>query len=123
MHSFLPDVVILSLAYAGGLATLAAMRVVTPAVKVVALALTETEDEIIASAEAGVAGFLPRRGTLEDLELTVAGVVRGETICSPRIAAPCCGGYPCSPLRGPGTPTPPISCHGNGRYWCLSSRG
>lgn len=86
LRSFLPDVVLLSLASADGLAMLAAMRVVAPAVRVIALAVTETEDEIVACAEAGVAGFLPRSGTLEHLKLAVAGVVRGETVCSPRVA-------------------------------------
>jgi hypothetical protein len=41
-------------------------------VRVVALAVTETEDEILAYAEAGVTGFVPRHGTLETLENTLA---------------------------------------------------
>lgn len=86
LYSFLPEVVLLNLASLDGLTTLAAMRVVVPAVRVVALAVTETEDEIIAYAEAGVTGFVPRHGTFENLQLTMAGVVRGEAVCPPRVA-------------------------------------
>jgi two-component system nitrate/nitrite response regulator NarL len=81
-----PDVVLLSLASTDGLATLAVVRGAVPTTKVVAVAISEADDEILACAEAGVAGFLPRTGTLEDLMLTVAGVVRGDIVCPPRVA-------------------------------------
>lgn len=87
LRSFLPDVVLLNLASLDGLTTLAAIRMVAPAVPVVALAVTDTDDEIVSYAEAGVTGFVPQHGTLEDLELTLASVVRGEAMCPPRIAA------------------------------------
>lgn len=81
----LPDIVLVNMASCGALATLAVLRGAAPAARVIALAVSET-DEIVACAEAGVVGFLPRHGTLRDLELTVAGVVRGEAVCSPRVA-------------------------------------
>jgi two-component system nitrate/nitrite response regulator NarL len=55
-------------------------------VPVVALAVTEAEDEIVAYAEAGVTGFMPRDGTLENLKLTIARVSRGEAVCPPKVA-------------------------------------
>lgn len=60
-----------------------------PDVKVVALAVaeTETEDDIISCAEAGIAGYVPREGSGEDLLWTIEHVARGEAPCSPRIAA------------------------------------
>jgi len=63
------------------------VRAAAPAVKVVALAVPEDDDEIIAWAEAGMQGFLPRDGSLEDLVAMIQHVARGETICSPRVAA------------------------------------
>lgn len=81
-----PDVVLLSTGARDGLVTLAAVRAAAPAVPVVALAVTESEEDIVAWAEAGAAGFLPREGTLDDLEKTVAGVINGETVCSPKVA-------------------------------------
>lgn len=86
LHNFSPDVVLLNLASVDGLATLAAMRVVAPAARVVALAVTGTETEVVAYAEAGVTGFVPRHGTLEHLKLTIASVVRGEAACPPQVA-------------------------------------
>jgi len=86
LRSFSPDVILLSMASHGGLWTLAALRGTAPATPVVALAVGENEHEIVACAEAGAAGFLPRHGTLDDLESTVAGAVRGEASFSPRVA-------------------------------------
>lgn len=86
LRSFLSDVVLVNLASLDGLALLAAARALAPAVPVVALAVSDTDDEIVGYAEAGVTGFVPRQGTLEDLERTVTSVVRGEAVCPPRIA-------------------------------------
>jgi two-component system, NarL family, nitrate/nitrite response regulator NarL len=56
-------------------------------VPVIALAAREIEEEVIAWAEAGVAGFLFREESLEDLVAVIQSVVRGETLCPPRMAA------------------------------------
>lgn len=86
LRSFHPDVVLLNLASSDMLATLTAMRMATPALRVVALSVTETEDEIVAYVQAGVTGFVTKHGTLENLMLTMANVVRGEAVCPPQIA-------------------------------------
>jgi len=82
-----PDVVLLSMAMLGSMAMLEAVVGAAPQVRVVALGVTEVQNEIIACAEAGVAGYLLRSETLGDLTATVHSVLRGETRCSPRIAA------------------------------------
>jgi len=87
MRSSTPDVVLLSMVSRDGLAVLGALRTVAPAVPVVMIAVSLSEDEIVACAEAGAAGFLPRDGGLDELEATVAGAIRGETVCSPQVAA------------------------------------
>jgi DNA-binding NarL/FixJ family response regulator len=53
----------------------------------VALALPEAEADVIACAEAGASGYVPREGTLDDVEAVIESVARGEALCSPRIAA------------------------------------
>ncbi|MBF6336865.1 response regulator transcription factor [Nocardia abscessus] len=66
----------------------AAARVFTrelPGVNVVALALPETEQSVIACAEAGIVGYVSREGTLDDLIAAVRHAVRGELLCSPVI--------------------------------------
>jgi two-component system, NarL family, nitrate/nitrite response regulator NarL len=54
---------------------------------VVALGVSEDPDEVLECAEAGVAGYVSRRATVEDLVKTIEGVERGELCCSPRMAA------------------------------------
>src|SRR5215211_687231 len=80
-----PDVVLLNMATLGSMTMLGTVMEAAPQVRVVALGTTEAQDEVIACAEAGVAGYLLRSETLEDLTATVHSVLRGETRCSPRI--------------------------------------
>jgi two-component system, NarL family, nitrate/nitrite response regulator NarL len=56
-------------------------------VPVVALGVLENEEHVIACAEAGVSGYLPKHGSLSDLLRIMQSVQRGETPCSPKIAA------------------------------------
>src|SRR5260370_13618726 len=74
------------MAMLGSMAVLEAVVDAAPQVRVVALGVTEVQDEIIACAEAGVAGHLLRSETLGDLTATLHSVLRGETRHSPRIA-------------------------------------
>jgi two-component system nitrate/nitrite response regulator NarL len=82
-----PVVVLLNMAMAGSICILGALARAAPRAGVVALGVSETEDEVIACAEAGVAGYLLRRESLDDLKAIVQSVARGETICSPQVAA------------------------------------
>jgi two-component system, NarL family, nitrate/nitrite response regulator NarL len=82
-----PDVVLLNMATADGVGVLDALVRAAPQVRVVAIGVSETEDEVIACAEAGVAGYLLRRESLVDLVETIQSVTRGETLCSPWTAA------------------------------------
>src|SRR5215470_10350171 len=82
-----PDVVLLDFAMPEALAlpdTIAAARL---SAKVVAFSVAETDDEICECAEAGIAGYVARNGSKEDLIAAVDNAVRGEVICSPRAAA------------------------------------
>jgi two-component system nitrate/nitrite response regulator NarL len=87
VRSSTPDVVLLSMRSRDGLAVLGALRTVVPTVPVVMTAVSQVEDEIVACAEAGAAGFLPRDGGFDELEATVAGALRGETVCSPQVTS------------------------------------
>jgi two-component system, NarL family, nitrate/nitrite response regulator NarL len=58
------------------------------AARVVAFAIAEEdEDEVLACAEAGVAGFVSRNATLEQLIAVLHGAVRGEILCPPQVTA------------------------------------
>jgi two-component system, NarL family, nitrate/nitrite response regulator NarL len=58
----------------------------TPGAKVIAFAVSEIDDALIACAEAGIAGFVTRDGSVDDLVLSVQSALRGEIVCPPRIA-------------------------------------
>ena len=53
----------------------------------VAFSVAETADVICTCAEAGIAGFVSRDGSKEDLVAAVENAVRGEVVCTPRMAA------------------------------------
>lgn len=53
--------------------------------KLVALGVPATDEDIIACAEAGVAGYVSRDGSLTELVGTIKGAIRGEFQCPARI--------------------------------------
>jgi DNA-binding NarL/FixJ family response regulator len=55
--------------------------------RLVAVGASERDEDVISYAEAGFQGFVAREGTVSDVVAAVESVVRGETVCSPRIAA------------------------------------
>ena len=82
-----PDVVLLDMAIPDNVWLVRALVAAVPGTKVVALAVPEIEREVIACAEAGVAGYVTREGSVEDVVEAVESVARGEMLCSPRMAA------------------------------------
>ena len=82
-----PAVVVLDMAAERSLDLVRAIKEIDALVKIVAFAVEEHEPEIIACAEAGVDGYVSCEGSMDDLTATIAGVTRGELICSPKVAA------------------------------------
>jgi two-component system, NarL family, nitrate/nitrite response regulator NarL len=82
-----PDVVLLDFAMRDALALPQAIAASRMRVKVVAFSVADTEDEVCECAEAGIAGYVARSGSKEDLIAAVENAVRGEVVCSPRAAA------------------------------------
>jgi two-component system, NarL family, nitrate/nitrite response regulator NarL len=58
-----------------------------PAVRVVAFGVEEVEDDVLACAAAGRAGYVPFDASIAELAERVGCVTRGEFLCPPRIAA------------------------------------
>src|SRR5947199_5970112 len=81
-----PDIVLVDFAMPEAANIVAESRRRAPSVKVVAITLGETETEVIALAEAGVAGYVLPDGSLDDLVIAVESAVRGELYCPPRVA-------------------------------------
>ena len=85
-HHAQPDVVVIDV---GGSEAATAVRrfgEAAPEVRIVALAVDETSAETLALAEAGVAGYVTRDGSLKELLETLASVARDELRCSPLMA-------------------------------------
>ena len=82
-----PDVLLLDVARSGSLEICSPLRQILPDMKIVAFAVADVDREIIACAEAGVAGYVSGAGSAEDVVAAVHRAVRGELLCSPRTAA------------------------------------
>jgi two-component system nitrate/nitrite response regulator NarL len=82
-----PTVVLLDMAMSGSIAMVRELRERAPEVKVVALAVAEDDQDVLACAEVGLAGYVPREGSFDDLVSAVESAARGELLCSPRMAA------------------------------------
>jgi DNA-binding NarL/FixJ family response regulator len=81
-----PDAVVIDLGGSEGAPAVRRFSAAAPQVRIVALAVEETSAETLALAEAGVAAYVTRDGSLDELLETLASVVRDELRCSPRMA-------------------------------------
>jgi DNA-binding NarL/FixJ family response regulator len=82
-----PDVVLLDMSSADSAAAARLVARELASTRIVALAVPETEPSVLACVEAGVSGYVPRGGTIDDLVAAVRLSVRGEALCSPVITA------------------------------------
>jgi DNA-binding NarL/FixJ family response regulator len=82
-----PPLILIDAALPEGLGTVARLRQLAPLSQIVALALSETEAEVIAWAEAGVCGYVPRSTALSELANFLDKIMRREQVCSTRVAA------------------------------------
>jgi two-component system nitrate/nitrite response regulator NarL len=82
-----PDIVLLDVGIPDNAWLARALVAAVPGTLIVAVAVPEAEDSVVACAEAGVAGYVTREGSVEDVVAAVEAVARGEILCSPRMAA------------------------------------
>ncbi|MBK8907337.1 MAG: response regulator transcription factor [Rhodospirillales bacterium] len=79
-------ILLLDAALPDGLGAVRHVRACAPAVRIVALALDETEENVMAWAEAGADGYVPGNTALADLAAAIASAARGEQTCSAAVA-------------------------------------
>jgi two-component system nitrate/nitrite response regulator NarL len=87
IESLGPDVVLVDVSTGAGIEIARALARAGAATRLVALAAPEHDSFVIACAEAGVSAFVASEGTFDDIVAATQAVVRGETACSPRVAA------------------------------------
>lgn len=81
-----PELILLDAAFPRGCELIRQLRSLVPETQVVAIAVAETEENILAWAEAGIAGYVPNTASLEDFTSLLKQISRGEQSCSTRIA-------------------------------------
>jgi len=75
---------------------------IAPEMRIVAFAVRETEDDVVAWAEAGVIGYIPSTAALTDVVRRVMDIYSGEQVCSGRVAAALLRRIALSATRGRG---------------------
>lgn len=84
---FGPDVALVDANIPEAVAAVHVLHGVWPLARVVVLAASETEPDLVRLAEAGVGGFVLHDESVEQLAAAIYGVMRGEAPCPPRLAA------------------------------------
>ncbi len=82
-----PDVLLLDLAARDSLAIPRQAQQAHPPLRIVAFAVAEVAESVLACAEAGISGYVPQDGSAEDLILAIFAALKGELECSRRMAA------------------------------------
>lgn len=85
LSNFVPDVVLVDVRLVRGLKNTTLLGVGQIA-KVIAFAVSEVEDDILACAESGASGFVGEDASVDDIIGAIEGVIRGELPCPPRVA-------------------------------------
>jgi two-component system, NarL family, nitrate/nitrite response regulator NarL len=82
-----PDVAVLDVTTPAMFETMRELAECCPGVRLVALGVSEVEDDLVECAKAGASGYVSRDSGPEELVAIVESVTRGELLCSPRVAA------------------------------------
>jgi len=82
-----PDLFLVDTATVDGLSEIRAVREALPAIKVVALGVPESVDDLLGFAEAGVSSYVTSEQSLDELVAAIERAARGEVLASPRVTA------------------------------------
>src|SRR6266508_710489 len=81
------DVVLVDVSGPEMLAELRALATDRPGARVVAVAMPDLEERVLACAEAGIAGYVTREASVEEVIASVKSAAQGEASCSPHMTA------------------------------------
>ncbi len=82
---FFPDIVLIDVTIESALTEARAVSDALPGIPILAVALPENAEKVIACADAGLTGYISRQGSVEELVATMLGALRGECVCTPSI--------------------------------------
>jgi two-component system nitrate/nitrite response regulator NarL len=87
---FAPCAVLVDASVEAGLTVARLLHASYPSLRLIGFGISGSGAGVIACAEAGLAAFVDRDGTIDGLVGAVLSALRGELACSPRIAAMMC---------------------------------
>ena len=87
LGSVRPDALIVDVAAPAGMLAARRLGEAAPRLPIVGTGVANCERDVIAAAEAGLAGFVSDEAGLEELIEVVRSATRGEMLCSPQVAA------------------------------------
>ncbi|MGB8898415.1 MAG: response regulator transcription factor [Methylocella sp.] len=82
-----PDIVLFDGGVPDGAAAIGRIRHVAPQIPIVVMAVAETAADVIAWAEAGAAGYIPKTAGLGEIAPLLVGIAQGKQACSESVAA------------------------------------
>jgi len=81
------DVALIDAQSTGDGEVVGALRRLCARVRILAVGIRETASEVLSCAAAGIDGYVPMDAALDDMVTAIENVVRGELVCSPKVAA------------------------------------
>jgi two-component system, NarL family, nitrate/nitrite response regulator NarL len=81
-----PDIILLDAAFPEGTTAATQLAAAAPRSLIIALALAETEEAVVAWAEAGVVGYIPKTASAAEVVSMIEQISRGEQTCTSRVA-------------------------------------
>jgi DNA-binding NarL/FixJ family response regulator len=81
------DVALLDLIQLGIPAAVSTLRQAQGRIRVIAMGVRDIESEVLACAAAGIDGYVRMDAAIDEVLAVVEGVMRGELVCSPKVAA------------------------------------
>ena len=81
-----PGVILVDLATDESDAIVRDIRRLAPSVPIVALGVSDREQDVMSCIESGVTGFVSREGTADDLADAIESAARGDLQCTPQLA-------------------------------------
>jgi DNA-binding NarL/FixJ family response regulator len=82
-----PDVTVIDVTCRDSAALVRSISERAASMKIIVFGVDESPEDILGYAESGASGYVQRQASMSDLVAIIMSAVRGELICSPRMAA------------------------------------
>jgi len=87
VSSLQPDLILIDTATCASMEIIRVLRQESSVAKILAFAVQEHEQDVVAYAEAGASGYVTPNASIDELIAAIEGLARGELVCPPRVAS------------------------------------